>query len=225
MIKEIKVSILEKNKIAENTYEVRFARPKGFKYIAGQYLTIRVDTTITDGRGPSRAFSLSSSPTNKKFISTCLRLPKKASEFKEYLFGIPPQTEVFIKGPFGKFNLPRKTKKTIVMIAGGVGVVPFIGMLRYATEKKSKQKIKLLYTDKSEERMAYYDVLVELEEENKNFSFVNRFKRVDPEFIKENCDIPNSLFYVCGKKELVENITKMLTALGVNEEDIVMEKY
>ena len=224
-IRGTRMKILDRRRIAERTFEFRFTRPKDFEYKAGQYVSVIIDSEVNDDRGKMRSFSLSSSPLNKKFISTCFRLPNPHSDFKDYMVKTPLGTKVKISGPRGKFVLPEKVDKEIVMIAGGVGIVPFVGMLRYASETKSKQKIKLLYTDKSERRIVYFDELVKLDKKNKNFSFDSRYKRVDEKFVLKNCDPSKVLFYVCGTPGLVEGVKKMLLGMGVKKKDILFENF
>jgi len=206
MIKEVRLKVIDQIEIAKDTIEVRFARGD-FEYTAGQYITIRLDEEIGDGRGNSRAFSLSSSPTNKNYISTCFRLPDSPSEFKQKLVSYRWGTEVNIRGPLGNFTLPESTEKPIVMIAGGVGIVPFMSMIKYSTEISSGHKIILCYTDKSTEKMAYREELLEFEKKNPNFKFCQRFCRVDEECLKNEYGLLNSFFMICVTSGMVEHVS------------------
>lgn len=220
-----RMKILDRFEIAQDTYEIRFKRPVDFEYMAGQYISVIIDDEVDDGRGKMRSFSMSSSPSNKKFISTCFRLPNPHSDFKDHLMRYAPGAEVSISGPRGKFVLPEHDEKEVVMIAGGVGIVPFIGMLRDATEKKSNQKIKLLYTDKNEKRIVYYDEILKLDMKNKNFTFDSRYKRVDEKFVLKNCDPTNVLFYICGTPKMVDGVRDMLQRMGVDKKKISFENF
>ena len=221
--KEYQVKILKKSKIAEETYEVKFERPKNLEYKAGQYMIVRVLSKTADGKAPVRALSFSSSPNNKEFLSTCFRYDSDPSDFKKLL--IEKETDVIIRCPLGKFFLPEDNSKETTMIATGVGIVPFLSMLRYLTEIKSSQKVKLIYTDKKENRMAYLNELKSIEKENKNVKMITRLKRIDKKFLKENSNLKDSIFYICGRPEVVEDIQVILRDLEVNEERIIMEKY
>lgn len=220
MPKEFKTKILEKKEIAKDTYEIIFKRPDELDYLSGQYMIVRVQSRMQDGKAPVRALSFSSSPINKETISTCFRYEEEPSDFKKFL--IEDATEVTIRAPLGKFII--QEAEEITMIAGGVGIVPFVSMLRYLGETKSKQKIKLIYTDKFKEKMAYLGQLKKIEKENKNFKLITRLKRVDKKFLKEKSNL-NSLFYICGVPEMVENVASMLKELEVKEENLILEKY
>ena len=68
--------------------------------------------------------------------------------------------------PSGIFNLPENTNIPVVMIAGGVGIVPFMSMLRFVSENRLGYKIKLLFTDKSKNRAPYLDEIRKIKSSN-----------------------------------------------------------
>jgi len=224
-MKKLKMPILDVQEIAKDTFEIRLEMLEEFDYKAGQYVSLVIDNDVHDGKGKMRSFSLSSSPENKEYISTCFRLPDKHSDFKEYLVNAPVGTFVEVSGPRGIFILPEDSKRSIVMIAGGVGITPFIGMIRDSTMRKTGHRITLLYTDKSEERMPYFDELVKLENKNKKFDFIHRLERVDKDFIEKHVDIKGPIFYICGTSELVDGIKALLKKMSVAKEDIKFENF
>jgi len=227
MIEKLSLPIIERNEIAKDTIEIRFGldKKKKFKYKAGQYVSIVIPDKVTDGRGKMRSFSLSTSPNNSNYIATCFRVPEKLSDFKRYILDYPFGTKIKIDGPRGVFILPEETNKHIVMIAGGVGIVPFMSMIKYSAEEKTAHQITLLYTDKTERRMSYFDELVKLEVKDDRFNFINRFKRVDKKFIEKYCDIKNSVFYVCGTPKMVMGVRKMLEKMKVDSKNIKFENF
>src|SRR3989344_9110436 len=117
-----KVEFLGKKQEAKGTKTFFFERPKGFSYLAGQYIYITVPKLLyADARGDTRHFTLSSSPSEDKFaITTRMR---DESGFKKTLDEMKDGEEVSISGPNGTFVLDneRDTKEQ-VMIAGGIGV-------------------------------------------------------------------------------------------------------
>jgi len=226
-IKELKLPLLKRIKVAEDTYEIRLAFPKkeGFDYLPGQYITIRLEEKIKDGKGPLRAFSLSSSPTNKEYLSTCFRISKEPSIFKEKIMKLKLNTLLILRGPLGRFSLPKEKNRKVVMIAGGVGITPFMSMLTFLTETSDAQKVTLIYTNKTEESRAYKKELKDLEIKNKNLKVINRNKRVDKIFLEKYAQDKNSLFYICGTPQMVVSIKMFLQDLGIREENILFEKF
>jgi len=214
------------NKIATDTYELKLDITKeDFNYIAGQFITIDIGHNVIDGRGRRKSFSMSSIPQNKKYISTCFRLPKLHTEFKEYITTAKPGFELMIHGPMGKFVLPKSRDRDVVMIAGGVGVVPFVSMINYSIKEKTGHNIKLFYTAKNSGLAPYLNELKVASKNRNKFELFNRNYRVDYKYIKKNCDIKNSIFYLCGIPAMVKGVKDILIELGVSEDYILYEEF
>ena len=84
-----------------------------FTHQAGQYLTI--DLPVEDPRGKRRPFTISSSPTEKEFVTITSR--PGPSPFKQALNSLDIGSKVPSKAPFGNFVLPSDTSKLVVMLA------------------------------------------------------------------------------------------------------------
>jgi len=225
-IKSMSLPIISCDKIATDTYELRLdITNEDFNYTAGQFVTIDIGHNVLDGRGRRKSFSMSSIPQNKKFISTCFRLPTLHTEFKEYITTARLGFELMIQGPMGKFTLPKSRKRDVVMIAGGVGVVPFVSIIKSSIKEKTGHKLKLFYSNKGIRSAPY---LKELEKEsgrNKEFDFYHQNHRFSPEYIKKNTNLKNSIFYLCGIPTMVSGVAKTLIELGINEKNILHEKF
>ena len=75
---------------------------------------------------------------------------------------VRPGTRVAIDGPHGSFVLP-EGKTTIVMIAGGVGIAPLLGMLEEAAANDDTRPFRLLYAARSPAALAALERLRELQ--------------------------------------------------------------
>ncbi len=225
-IKKIKLPILEQKIIAKKTYEVSFYLSKtNFNFEAGQYIQVNVPKLLySDTKGPARLFSIASSPNNKNKLSIAFR--DSGSGFKRTLMELPIGSLVDIKGPFGCFTLPKNASLPFVFIAGGIGITPFLSMIRFVCEEKINYSITLLYANTSIEKAAYLKELEKLEKENPPFVLKNKFGRIDTRFIQKNVKItPDILWYVAGPPPMVEETRNLLLQLGVNSEKIYFEKF
>ena len=146
--------------------------------------------------------------------------------------------KIKIKGPYGNFLFQNDFSKTAIMIAGGIGITPFRGMIKYATDKKLPAKIKLLYSSKAQDEIAFFKELEELKKINKNLEIKYTLTsdnnngewngstgRINEKVIKDNIDINNSIFYICGTPSMVEDMIAILKNIGIKEEDIRYEKF
>jgi methionine sulfoxide reductase heme-binding subunit len=202
---KIKLPILEQKNIAEKTCEVFFGlHGKEFNFLAGQYISVGVPKLLySDPKGASRVFSISSSPNDKNKLSVAFR--DSGSGFKRTLMELPLGSLVDIEGPFGYFTLPKDTSHPLVFIAGGIGITPFLSMIRLATEQKLAHKITLLYANRNAGSAAYLEELTTIRQIVKNF------------------DEP--IWYIVGLPAMVADIRNLLSRLGINDAKIYFEDF
>ena len=123
---DLDVKILAVKELAEHCKSFVVERPRDFLYHPGQYMLIEL---VEDYGTP---FSLASSPTEDVLkFATVIR---KGSPLKEEMDAKKQGDNFIVSGPYGEFIYEEKGKK-IGLIAGGIGVTPFIGILQYLTDK------------------------------------------------------------------------------------------
>ncbi|MBI4244568.1 MAG: FAD-dependent oxidoreductase [Planctomycetes bacterium] len=201
---------------------------KEFPYMPGQNVLVNL-------ANDSKSFSLTTSPTDKGYIRLATRMT--GSDFKKAWASLKPGDEVTIFGPLGKFTLD-ETAQHIVLIAGGIGITPFEGMIRYATEKQLPFKITLLYSNNLPEDIPFKQELEELSNRNKNLEVIHtitkleeskiewkgRVGRIDETLVKEKAG-SDCLIYICGPPGLVEAIKGLCTACGMDPAKVRMESF
>ncbi len=126
---------LRREEVAEGTMAFHFARPGGFQFQAGQSINLGlIDPPETDAKGNRRTFSIASAPFEDEImIATRMR----DTAFKRVLKTMPAGTKVRVQGPTGRFTLDAGDTRPAVMIAGGIGITPFISMLRQAAHDRA----------------------------------------------------------------------------------------
>jgi ferredoxin-NADP reductase len=75
---------------------------------------------------------------------------------------VKPSTRVAIDGPHGSFVLPER-KTPLVMIAGGVGIAPLLGMLEEAAALGDRRSFRMLYVARNPSALAGLARLRELQ--------------------------------------------------------------
>jgi len=132
-------------------------------YNAGQYVSIGFKRG--GRRTPMRSFSVVSSPKDTSTLQVAMRVQGNFT-------GVASQVEVgdaaYVQGPFGNFIINPDYDENIIMMAGGIGITPFISMLRYATEASLPVNITLLYSCRSQDDIPFYDELLQLQRRNPN---------------------------------------------------------
>lgn len=234
----MKAIFIEKIQETPTDWSFRFEKPEEFKYKAGQYSVIRVPPVRYDYRNNVRTCSTSSSPTEPYLQFT---FTIRSTGFKDTLMEMDKGFEVEIYPAVGKMTLEDVSAENLVMIAGGIGVAPYRGMIKYAYDTKmTGTNITLLYSDKTMQELAFRKEFDAIAAEFTAFKSVftltrhtpedgdwNGSKgRIDAEFIRKNVsDLTRTHFMVCGPELMVRAGLSYLSELGVSKENITSELF
>jgi glycine betaine catabolism B len=211
--------------------EVVFNKPE-INFRPGNYIVFYLD--VNDPKGNYRDFSIVSSPTEEDIRIAC-RLT--GSVFKRKLSSLKPGDKVTVKGPFGNFLLDEK--RDIIMIAGGIGITPFMSMIKYVVDLNLGTKITLFYSNRTPEEIPFKSKFDEIYQTNRNIKLVYTITNpleskkpwngnkgfIDSNMIKYNTSINNKLFYICGPPGMVEAMSALLKSMNIKEEDIKIENF
>lgn len=130
-----KTELISKEVVAEGTFAFHFKRPEGFEWRAGQSMDVTlIDPPETDGNN-THAFSIVSAP-HEETLTIATRL--RGSAYKRVLETADSGLEVEIEGPFGSFTLHENESRAAIMLVGGIGITPFISMIKDATHKNCR---------------------------------------------------------------------------------------
>jgi ferredoxin-NADP reductase len=159
-----------REEVAEGTMAFHFDKPNGFEFRAGQAIDVTLlDPPETDAEGNIRTFSIASPPFEERLmIATRMR----DTAFKRALKSLPLGTAVKIDGPSGSLTLHKNSSKPAIFLAGGIGITPFLSILRQATHERLPHQLFLFYSNRRPEDAPFLDTLNELEKTNPKFRFV-----------------------------------------------------
>lgn len=226
--------ILKISKIVDETpsvksFQLELPKDANMKFYPGQFFMVSFadDTEIKT----SRAYSIASSPLNKGYIEIAL---DKVGPFTAKMFTLKEGDFLKLKGPYGKFYFNEDIKNNLVLIAGGTGITPLMGIIRYCNDKKLSNKIKFIYSVRTPYEIIYKNELEKIRKGNNNFDYIvtitraeeshnwhGRKGRADLNLLKQSIeDIGNSIYFLCGPKDFVHSIIEMLETLGAKKEQI-----
>jgi ferredoxin-NADP reductase len=225
MAKIYETSLVGQKQVAKDTVEITISRPEDFKFETGQYIQLGVpDLKYSDPKGKSRVLSIASSPDNDKEISLAFR--KSDSGFKRTLMEMEDGAKVLMEGPHGFHTLPKDPERPLIFVAGGIGITPFLSMIRYAIKNGANTSITLLYGNQNRDRAAYLEELQNRENRNKCFNLEATYERINKNFLTECADDPKkSLWYIAGPPGMVPSIRNSLFQLGVHDDNIFYEEF
>jgi ferredoxin-NADP reductase len=222
--------------VAEGTMAFRFSKPDGFVFEAGQAVSLELFEPPAEVGQGSRTFSLVSAPFEPELV---VATRMRDSAFKRALKALPDGADMRIDGPFGDLTLS-DTGRPAVFIAGGIGITPFMSMLRQAAEERSPQPLFLAYSNRRPEDAAFLDELQQLERKNKHFRLMATMTDmgksarewsgernfVDADMLQRLVgDLAAPVFYVVGPPAMVEAMQWTLDGAGVAKDRIRTEEF
>ena len=222
--------------VAEGTMAFRLSKPDGFVFKAGQAIRLELIDPPADAGQGSRTLSLVSAPFEQELM---LATRMRDSAFKRALKALPDGASIRIDGPFGDLTLG-DTGRPAVFIAGGIGITPFMSMLRQAAEDRSPQPLFLAYSNRRPEDSAFLDELQQLERQNQRFHLMatmtdmSKSARewsgetdfVDADMLKRFVgDLAAPIYYIVGPPAMVEAMQWTLDGAGIAKDSIRTEEF
>ncbi|OIO04720.1 MAG: hypothetical protein AUJ49_02370 [Desulfovibrionaceae bacterium CG1_02_65_16] len=210
----------------------------------GQFGAIRI---LRDGKWTEpHPFTISGAPEDDTLRMTI----KSSGEFTNAIPQIMPGTPVACAGPFGQFCHGIENQPEIVMIAGGVGITPFLSVLRHFKSSGANNSTVLFWANKT-----FADAFAarELEEytHSMRLRVVHVFSRVDPQEQKpaplfddgrpgevlyeygrisagmliRRLRTTSAAFYLCGPPPMQRTVLEELEKCGVRPESVRKEAF
>lgn len=125
-----RVRITGRRSLTETSTEFTLTPDRPFLHRAGQYIELQVGHNRVDRRGIRRTFTIASPPGEPSGqIRIALRTAEPRSSLKESLCTLPLGSEIRVLTVSGSFTLPSNRVTPLLLVAGGIGITPFISQL------------------------------------------------------------------------------------------------
>jgi CDP-4-dehydro-6-deoxyglucose reductase len=199
-------------------------------YVPGQFFSF---TDKIAGKQITRAYSIASPPSGNRF-SLCLNRVKDGL-FSPRLFELQPGDAVEFKGPYGAFIL-RQPVKDSVFVAAGTGIAPFRAMIQAHVPSDFEHRFTLLFGARFEDGIYYRDEFEAISRSHPAFRFWPTLTRPDAGWSARTGRVQEHLLealgerrdidvYICGLKEMVNDLRARLKDLGFDRKQIIFERY
>ena len=238
-----KLTIKNIKKETENAVSIAFNVPtelvEEFKFIAGQYITIR--TTI-EGKEVRRSYSICSSPESDELRVAVKEV--KNGVFSNYATKKLKVGDVLeVAPPEGKFILQTATshQNNYAAFVAGSGITPVISMIKSVLLKETHSSFVLVYGNKSSEDTIFKDEIESLKAKYPKRFFVQYVysKKLEGDAILGRIDksvvnliVKNKFkttafneFYLCGPEEMINLVTTTLKENEVSANKIHFELF
>ncbi len=133
---------------AEDIKSFFWKTEKKIDFLPGQYFYYTLPKLkFEDSRGPTRHFTISSSPTEGNFLRLTTQL-RKQSGYKQTLDSLKLGDVIKGEGPEGTFTLDEKVNsRNHIFLAGGIGITPFRSLIKYNIDRKLNIPMYLIYSN------------------------------------------------------------------------------
>jgi ferredoxin-NADP reductase len=209
----------------------RFPRPPELSYKPGQFFFVALKQ---GGKELNKHFSFSSSPTETAFIEFTKRFTDH--EYSMALKAAKVGDWAKIDAPYGQFTFEGEYPK-IALLAGGIGITPFMSICKNATDKHLESQITLFYGCRTENDIPFRQELESMQQENRNLKVhlvVNQPNSdwkgatgiITAEMIqKELPDYKDNTFYCCGPPGMVTAMEKLITSIDLPKSQLKLEYF
>ncbi len=217
-----------------NVFSFRFLPEKPFAFLAGQFVQVIFDEKDRSNKLLNKYLSFSSAPEKLYF-----ELTKKISEsvFSKHLLALKPGQRVFFKGPMGNCVLDER-QPFLGFLVGGIGITPVISMIEHIVLKKLANNVNLLYSNWTENDIAFKSELEAWASQAKNIKIGHVLMKCPSEnceyfpgiitkeiVLKQMSDYQQRLIYVVGPPAMVTAMKELCQELEIQSERIKTENF
>lgn len=207
-----------------------YFKGKSIDYKPGQFMIVNL---VRDGRtSEPHPFTISSGPGREELSIT----PKAIGDFTSTIKDTKQGDSALINAPFGVFSCLNYPADRYVFIAGGIGITPFISMLRYMVDNQMRKEVMLLWGNKTEADILFKDELEKMQQAIAGFRCVHVLSQ-QQDWSGEQGFITTALlkkyvktftegeFFLCGPPVMMRKIVSILQTLEVEPARIHYEAF
>ncbi len=232
--------VQDNTKITPSTLLITLQRDEQERHLAfqpGQYAAISFEHK---GKlSPARCFSIVSSPTDQDILQFGMRL---RGRFTTALSQLQKDDIVHVAGPFGGFVFDASRDKKAVLLAGGIGITPFMSIMGYLARLDADNDVVLLYSCQSQDDIPFRDDLLAIHKDHPNLKTIfvvgegsidklpetNAIKgHITPELLDKITakDYSELKFFVCGPPGFMKAISSTVAKKGVPKSRMLTEAF
>lgn len=215
---------------------------------AGQFVTLGLQFP-GDDRVTNRAYSIASPPEEKRYFELYIKLAREpvVGKFTGALFEMKIGDTLYWRKPAGAFTMEEKKAdgspddRTLILVASGTGIAPFVSYILHLKNTGSKRKVVLLHGVRYAKELGYREIFESMAGKDGNFVYLPTVSRPDSELsegwkgrtgrvealldstagqsplekeLEYRPDPSNSFFHICGYQGTIDAVSAALKPLG-----------
>jgi NAD(P)H-flavin reductase/NAD-dependent dihydropyrimidine dehydrogenase PreA subunit len=205
----------EINMLADDVMEVIIDLKKDkMNYRAGQFVLIH----LNDENKTKRAYTVSGYDKEQNLLRITIKKVEKGYGTEIIYNTFKVGKKVTVEGPMGEELIVDKKHSKIILIAAGIGITPFVPIIKELSEANYSGEVVLLYGARYEKELFYSSDIQEYIKDHNNMRFIPVLSR-DKNFkgrkgyvtdVLKDLDIDKTKIYMCAAKGVAESTRKQL---------------
>jgi predicted ferric reductase len=193
-------------------------------FLPGQFVFLSVQ-----GKGVSREehpFSISSDPQQDE-LRICAKI---VGDYTLSLLALQAGDPVTVAGPHGRFGRHVNSDNPLIMVAGGIGITPFLSMIPVYTKIIRKNPVYLFHTVKNPAESMHHEELNTLTAGSDQIRYLRHVTgesgRLTARMIMESTGLTRSVrILLCGPGPMMYDLSRQFAVLGVRRRNIEFEDF
>ncbi|MCX6723988.1 MAG: ferric reductase-like transmembrane domain-containing protein [Candidatus Staskawiczbacteria bacterium] len=210
--------------LQDKTCEIELqAVDKEIKFTSGQFGFVKFfNKELTMEAHP---FSFSSAPGQPLKIAI-----KELGDYTNKISSLKAGDRAKIEGPFGSFNFRNYKRKKQVWIAGGIGITPFLSMMRDLTNADDDYQIDLYYSARNANCLVFRGEISEISTRHKNLNVIlwasDERGFLNANLIKiDTSDVDERDILICGPSPMMSALKEQFLSQGLKRSQIHSEEF
>lgn len=205
----------------------------GFRFLPGQWVDLSVDV---DGVTHTSGYSITTSPLHPGTIELAVKASARHPLARWVHERAAAGDRVRVSQGQGPFVYLPEMSDNVVLIGGGVGITPMLSIFRHVRDAGLGTQAHLVYSVSDSREILFHDELEAAVRSHRNLHLSITVTQPDPTWhgltgridpVKLHAlDVPDdTLYYLCGPRGMVEDMSTLLHDLGVPMNRIIFEKW
>lgn len=219
-------SVLRVDQTSDNTVDL-VMRPKSRRMIYEPGTFVFINRPDIDRR-ELHPFSISSSPAERD-LRVSVRM---VGDFTRDLPNLRPGDPIEVFGPFGGFTPHRYPDyRRLICVGSGIGITPFLGMLRFEATNDDFRRIWLYYIARDADHAPYDSEIREVVPIADSYIDYELWLTADrgrpsaEALLEATRPLDGVAVMLCGRPEFVRDMVRQFTEAGIPRERIIAEDF
>ncbi|MDT3706649.1 MAG: FAD-binding oxidoreductase [Thiobacillus sp.] len=204
-----------------------------FRFLPGQWVDFSIEV---DDAPHTAGYSITTSPIHQGEFELAIKASARHPVARWVHEHAAVGDRVRVSQGQGPFVYLPEMSDNVVLIGGGVGVTPLLSIFRHVRDAQLSTRVNLVYSVSASSEILFRDELeaaartrdnlhVSITVTQPDTDWHGLSGRIDPVKLHALEAPDDTLYYLCGPRGMIEDISTLLHELGVPMSRIIFEKW